>query len=154
MKSLKIFLDRLIVGLTSTLFVIMVIIIFTQVVARYVFHNSLSWSEELARFIFVWIVFLGSSYVLGHGAHANLDLVLSRLPEKMRLVLEKVNTILLFGFSFIIAKYGYDFIKLGNNQNSSALQIPMNIIYTIIPISGTLLMLYCVFIFFKVDERS
>ena len=52
---------------------VMTVIIFVQVVARYVFQNSLSWSEELARYIFIWLVYLGISYGCQMRKHIKID---------------------------------------------------------------------------------
>ncbi|MDK2801009.1 MAG: TRAP-type transport system small permease protein [Clostridiales bacterium] len=153
MKSLKAFFDKLVLTVTSTLFGVMVIIVFMQVIFRYVFQNSLSWSEEVARYIFVWLVFLGAGYVLGQNAHVNLDAVVTRLPKTFRLILSKVNAILLFAYSFIITRYGFELFKVGMRQRSSALQIPMHIIYIVLPVSGVLLMFYSIYKLFYDEGR-
>lgn len=66
LKAMRLYLDKLILLVTSVIFVIMILIVFLQVVARYVFGSSLSWSEEIARFLLVWTIFLAAGYTLGH----------------------------------------------------------------------------------------
>ena len=56
-----------------------------QVVARYVFNHSLAWSEELARYIFIWQVWLGSAYCVVKNRHIRIDVFTDKLP--------KINTI-------------------------------------------------------------
>ena len=75
-------------NLESTICMILMVafcsILFLQVVMRKVFNNSLSWSEELARYIFIWMVFIGISYGAKQMKHLKIDVFLNVFPKKIR----------------------------------------------------------------------
>lgn len=64
------------------MFALMVVVIFAQVIMRYVFNNSLYWSEELGKFLFVWISWLGISLGEREGEHIKITMLTGRLPFK------------------------------------------------------------------------
>ena len=145
---------KIVLAITCTLIVFITVIIFVQVIFRYILHNSLSWSEELTKYCMVWIVFIGTGYVLGQGAHSNMDIVLTRLPEKLRFWVNKFNSLLLVFFSYVILRYGSEFVMLGTKQKSSALKLPMNIVYLAIPIGGALLLFYSLLLLLKKEDKK
>ena len=140
---------KVILAIVCFLMVETTLLIFMQVIFRYLLNNSLSWAEELCRYSTVWLVFLGTGYVLGMGAHTNMDLLVSRLPEKIGAVLEKFNAVLLVFFGFMLIRYGYVFFKLGMRQRSSAMTIPMHYIYVAIPIGGCLILFYALLVLLR-----
>ncbi|WP_371348616.1 TRAP transporter small permease [Ancylobacter sp. IITR112] len=112
---------------------------FAQVVSRYVFANSLSWSEELGRYIFVWITFLGMAAAFQSKAHIALDFLLSLLPAKPSRALNVVNALLVAAVGVALVVGGASLIKFGLHQRSAALGLPMYYVYTVIPFSGAAL---------------
>jgi TRAP-type transport system small permease protein len=145
-------LDKAILSFTTVLFIVMVLLVFAQVIFRYVFHNSLSWSEEISRYLLVWIIFLSTGYVLGKKAHIYLDVIFLRFPRKVRNVLHKVSALLMMFYAFIVAYYGFELMLIGGRQKSPAVEIPMNLVYIALPLGGLLMMAYCFFAFF--DEEG
>ena len=69
-----------------------VVLVFFQVVMRYVFQNSLSWSEELARYIFLWQTWLGASYAVKEHRHLRVEMLADRFKGRARLVFELFDT--------------------------------------------------------------
>lgn len=65
------------------MFAVMVIVIFVQVIMRFVFNNSLSWSEALARLLFVWLTWLGVSIGAREGEHIKITAITEKLPRKV-----------------------------------------------------------------------
>ncbi len=63
-------------------------IIFIQVITRYVFHNSLTWSEELARYLFVWLVYFSVSFTARRQKHIRIDAAINLYPKAMRPIIE------------------------------------------------------------------
>lgn len=125
-----------------TVFSIMVILIFLQVLMRYVFEASLSWSEELARYMFLWIIWLGSSYAAREKAHISLDFVTSRLSPKKQYVVWVIKTIIWIGFTVFLAYISgkLTFIIFDRGQLSPALRIPMGYAYASIPFGVTMML--------------
>jgi len=117
------------------------ILLFIQVLMRYVFHNSLSWSEELARFLYIWEVWLGISYATKKRAHFRVTLIFGILKGKAEFALNMALHIiwLAFGayFTFTGIKTVASIAQFG--QCSSALRIPMWIPYLGIPLGAGLM---------------
>lgn len=122
----------------------MMSIIFAQVIARYGFHRSLTWSEEVGRYIFVWISFLGMAAAFKVGGHVALDLLLKYLHGIPRRTLEMVNGVLIVILSSAILYSGVKLFFLGMRQKSPALKLPMHWVYIVVPASGLLLLYFAV----------
>ncbi|HQE66756.1 MAG TPA: TRAP transporter small permease [Bacillota bacterium] len=150
MKKAKVILDKIHTNVLTIMFIIMVLVCFQQVISRYLLGNSLVWSEELSRYILTWIVFLGTGYVLGQGGHGSMDL-LEMLPQNIRKVLSYISNLFVIIYSFIMIKYGIEFLLIGMRQKSSAMQIPMSIVYIALPLGGLMIMIYCLLSFFVAE---
>ena len=122
----------------------MVLVVAVQVFCRYVLNQSLFWSEELARFLLVWLTFLGASSAYYRKVNPGVDFLYTKLP----LLLKKISSILTHLASMslftVMIIYGYNFARFVRLQISPALQIPKWIILSIIPISGVILMIHAV----------
>ncbi|MGP4059086.1 TRAP transporter small permease [Halobacillus litoralis] len=114
---------------------IMVSVIFLQVAMR-VSGNSLSWSEELARYCFIWLVYIGISYGVKKQRHIKVDVMLLLLKGKGKLVLAIAANLLFLFFSIYVVFSGYDIAAqlLSFGQQSPALGIPMGAVYMATPI--------------------
>lgn len=134
-------------GICGVLMVAMLVIIFSQVLARYVFQYSLTWSEELGRYIFVWMTFLGMTVAYRAGAHVALDIICAALKGYSRKTLETINDLLVIALSSAIFYSGLNLFFLGMRQKSPALKIPMQYVYIVVPISGLLLLFFALRIF-------
>ncbi|MBM4763837.1 TRAP transporter small permease [Bacillus sp. B15-48] len=112
-----------------------------EIVARYVFSNSFRWAGELSRYLFIWFTFVGASYAIIENSHIKIEALKMAFPEKVRPYLEMVGNILWFLFSVFIAYIGfkYSINLLGSNNTSTAMQIPIGIVYISIPIGYTLM---------------
>lgn len=115
--------------------VIMVIVIFLQVFMRYVMENSLSWSEELARYCFIWLVYIGISYGVKKQRHIKVDVLLLLFKDKGKLIFNIISNILFLGFAIFVVIYGYGMTEkmLQWGQTSPALKVPMGIVYLAAP---------------------
>lgn len=123
-------------------FSVMVVLIFAQVLMRYVFEASLSWSEELARYMFLWIIWLGSSFAAREKAHISLDFVTSRLSPKTKHVVWIIKTLIWIGFTVFLAYISFKltYIIFDRGQLSPALRIPMGYAYASIPFGVTMML--------------
>ena len=109
----------------------MSLIIFVQVVMRYVFHNSLTWSEELARYLFVWLVYFSVSYTARREKHIRIDAAINLYPKKLRPYIEIISEVVVLAFSIFIAVTGMSvFQKIAwSGQMSAAMGLPMQVVY-------------------------
>ena len=135
MKIIR-WLDQHIEELLLTIFSsVMVAVIFIQVVMRQL-NSSLSWSEELARFCFIWLIYLGISYGVKKQRHIKVDVVLVMLNNKWKVILNIISNVLFVVFAIFVIYYGYDIASklLAFGQKSPALQIPMGLVYMATPV--------------------
>jgi len=114
---------------------VMVSVIFFQVVMR-MSGNSLSWSEELGRYCFIWLVYVGISYGVKKRRHIKVDVMLLLLKDKGKVILSMIANLLFLVFAIIVMKHGTDIAMqlLSFGQKSPALQIPMGLVYMATPI--------------------
>jgi len=125
------------------LFGVQVVVVFIQVIARFIFINPFSWSEEMARYIQVWMILLVSSICVRKNAHFAIDYLIYKLNFRYKKILDiMVNLIVLF-YIFIITTYGWRIVVtiFTFSQTSPAMLIPMYLIYLAIPVSGLLMFL-------------
>ncbi len=122
--------------LLSFLSIIMIFIVFLQVVMRYVFKNSLHWSEEIARFSLIWLVFIGISYAVKKNKHIKIDVLLMLFKSKGRILLNLVSDLLFLLFALFVVFYGFDVSSklLAFGQKSPANHIPMGYVYAAAPV--------------------
>lgn len=125
------------------LFSLLVLVSFSQVIARYVFNSPLSWSEEMARYIHVWLILITSPICIRKGRHLKLDFLSHSLPFKYKKPLKIIIDLLVVMFYlYIMVIYGWKTVIVNfGSQNSPAMQIPMYLIYLALPISGLLMIL-------------
>ena len=124
---------------------VMVINVLWQVFTRYVTGNPSSFTDELARFLMIWIGVLGAAYVSGRNLHVAIDILPLRQTKKTQKKLKIIVSILIIlfvFFAFIIGGTRLVYISYVLGQQSPALQLPLAIVYLIIPISGLLIMYY------------
>lgn len=126
-----------------------VALVFLQVVMRRVFNNSLFWSEELARYLYVWQTWLGVSYAARNGTHLRITMLKDRLPAGAQKILELFVTLVWLGFGIFVIYQGMGVVGTiaGFGQKSSALKIPMQFCYASIPVG---MFLMCI----RIVERT
>jgi len=132
----------------------MALLVAVQVFCRYVLNHSLFWSEELARFILVWLTFLGASCAYYRKVNPGVDFLYARLSP----FLKKTSSILTYlasMFLFIVMIiYGCEFAWFVRLQISPALQMPKWIVMSIIPVSGVILMVHATTFFLDEFKRD
>ena len=126
-----------------------VALVFVQVVMRRVFNNSLSWSEELARYLYVWQTWLGVSYAARNGTHLRITMLKDRLPPQAQQILEILVVLVWMGFGIFVIYQGMGVVNTiaSFGQKSSALKIPMQFCYMSIPVG---MFLMCI----RIVERT
>ena len=132
MKVLK-FLDENIESIICVvLLACMSILIVTQVFFRYVLQNSLSWSEELARYMFIWLIYIGISYGVKMRKHICVDAVYAAMPKKVKPFYGIIGDLLFLAFAVLVVYYGIDVMQqvTAQGQVSPASHMPMGIVYS------------------------
>lgn len=141
MKFFLKILDNLESYLCRILLSVFVSILFAQIVSREVFGYSITWSEELSVYLFVWFVFLGASYAAKLAAHNRVTFQYKWLPKKLKTTFELLSDLAWIGFNsyFIFISYDFVFNRMNLFWKSQTLGIPMKYIYLILPLAFTLM---------------
>ncbi|KGR77934.1 TRAP transporter small permease [Ureibacillus sinduriensis] len=118
------------------LLAVMTIVTVLQVFMRYVMENSLSWSEELARFCFIWLVYIGISYGVKRAKHVRVEAILSILKRRGKFVINQIANVLFLYFAIYATYYGFSIVNTiqTTGQTAPALGISMSIMYLGMPI--------------------
>lgn len=142
MRRLSDFANRVLGHLLFGLGLTMAAIVSAQVFARYLLNNSIFWSEELSRFLLIWLTFLGAPYAYRLGAHASIDLLRGRLPSWGRRAAALASHLVTLVFSGVMIYFGTGFAWFVRDQISPALHLPKWVPHGIIPVSGLILALH------------
>lgn len=121
---------------------LMAVIVILQVFCRYILNHSLFWSEELARYLLVWLTFLGASVGYYRNMHPGVDVFYSRLSESLKRYARIGVAGLSLLFFLVMIWYGFRFAYFVRLQTTPALSLPKWTIFSIIPISGLLLFIH------------
>ena len=135
--------DKFIEWLSVILMSFMLLLTSANVVGRYVFSKSIFFSEEMARFLFVWVVFLGAAIIIKDKGHVAINFFAERLKgKKSGRLLEIFIGICGFIFITIVFFGGVTLSKTMNIYKSPAMQIPMGYVYYVIPIGAGIMMVH------------
>ncbi len=128
-----------------------IIIVSTQVLSRFL-PFSYVWTEELTRYCFLFAISFGAPLALLKNEYINVDLIIGRLTNKVRRIYELVIYMFILVLSLIMTKEGYNFMLLGNKQNSATMPIKMSVIHASMFIMALFLSMFClvrIWYFFK-----
>ncbi|MEL6671142.1 MAG: TRAP transporter small permease [Bacteroidota bacterium] len=129
----------------ALLMAIMTLDVLWGVFTRYVLDSQASWSEELARFLLIWIGILGAAYAAGQRMHLAIDLLSPKLSLSRRKQLDLFIRTLVALFALLVLVIGgirLIYISHVLGQLSPALRLPMTVVYVCLPISGLLIIYY------------
>ena len=128
---------------------VMVINVSWQVFSRYVLANPSSFTDELARYLMIWLGVMGTAYVSGKRLHVAIDILPDKLSPKRQVKLKKIINLIIILFATLIFVVGGSklvYLSYILGQKSAALQIPLYVVYLCIPLSGL-----CI-VFFKMCD--
>ena len=132
----------------------MTILIFIQVVMRYVFSNSLSWSEEMVRYLFLWCSWIGASYAVKERSHFRVEMFANLIKGRGRKYYELMVLIIWFIFSVLMTWYGTQLLLFihETGQISSGMEIPMTLPYASVPAGCGLMSLRLLIEMYKIFQ--
>ncbi len=143
--KLRIFIDEVLAKTLIVIMAVMVINVLWQVFTRFVMGTPSSFTDELARYLMIWIGVLGAAYVSGKNMHVAIDILPSRAKPGTQKKLMRLVRILIIAFAvvaFIIGGSRLVYISYLLGQHSPALQIPLALVYSILPVSGLFIVYY------------
>ena len=145
MKQIRSQLDKIIELLLVSILSVMVINVLWQIITRYFSASPSSFSDELARYLMIWLGLIGSAYVSGKKEHVSIDYFLKKLNHKKRVLLNRLIDFIILFFAFFVMIIGGGhlvFVTIKLEQLSPSLQIPLGIVYSVIPLSGLIIIFY------------
>ncbi|MGB2273181.1 MAG: TRAP transporter small permease [Flavicella sp.] len=137
--------DRILGNVLATIMAVMVVNVLWQVFTRFLLEDPSSFTDELARYLMIWVGVLGAAYISGRSMHVAIDLLPTKLNKDGQVKLKIFVNILIIVFCFAALVVGGSrlvYITYILQQYSPALQIPLALVYLIIPISGLLIIYY------------
>lgn len=148
LKPIKLAVDRTIATFSVLVMIALVLCVVWQVFSRYVLNQPSTLTDELARFLMIWVGLLGASYTVGAQRHLSIDFLAMMLPDHKKPLLGiLINTLVLLFSGAVIVNGGLKLIEktLATTQLSAALQIPMGYVYIVLPLSGAIMMFYSLY---------
>lgn len=138
--------DTVIMGFVIFLFALMVVLGSYQIITRYFFNSPSTFSEELLSSSFTWMAMLASACVFGKRDHMRIAWIADKLKGAPKKYLEIFIECLIFFFSAAAMIWGgWNIMMLSMQQKTASLGISMGVIYIIIPLTGIVLCIYCIF---------
>ena len=123
---------------------VMTVVVFLQVLYRYVFAQSLQWSEELARYLFVWLSIFGAALALQKKGHFGLDLFYKTLSTRSQRFIKFPVYLLMGTVVFVILFHGIILVQKTALQESPAMGISMAWAYSSLPVGGALMAIHLI----------
>ena len=133
---------RLLTWLMAATVAILIVPVTLQVISRYTaLIPAWIWTEELSRFLFIWMIMLGSMIAVREGTHFVID-VLPRLPPRADAALQIVANVFVLAFALVFVWWGIEFVRFGWNQTSELAELPMTYIFIAWPLAGLTWLLF------------
>ncbi|MBQ6293849.1 MAG: TRAP transporter small permease [Lachnospiraceae bacterium] len=146
--------DKILRAILGTTLIVMTIIALLQVLFRYVIKSSLAWSEEAARYLQIWLTFIGAAYAIKKGTHIAMTDIVSRMPKLVATGMKIFTDLLLLAFSVFSLYQGIQLVKATSKQTTPAIGIPTSLVYLSIPVGGAISIIYlCWKYIAKICER-
>lgn len=127
----------------------MAILVAVQVFCRYILNSSLFWSEELARYMLVWLSFIGATVAYYRHLHPGVDTITSRLSTSNRRITRLLVYLITLSLGVVMVISGSQFAWFVRMQVTPALSLPKWIVLAIIPAAGVLFTIYALLFFLK-----
>ncbi|MBP1935004.1 TRAP transporter small permease [Ammoniphilus resinae] len=140
------FLERMENGFLGLILIVMMVLILAQVYFRFFTESSLTWSEELSRFLMIWMTFLGSAVALRRNEHIQIDNLLktNKLSNGARKGILILRGVLMIAFLVSMFYGTLTLMQITGFQKSPSMQISMTYVYAVIPISSLLMVIYAI----------
>lgn len=138
-------LDRTLESVLVALMGLMTVNVVWQVASRFVLRSPSNFTDELARYLFIWLGLLGAAYAAGRHLHLAVDAFTIRLRPATQQRLRRLSALMLSLFGLLVLVVGGSrlvYITWVLGQRSASLQVPMALVYLALPVSGALMVIY------------
>jgi TRAP-type transport system small permease protein len=117
----------------------MFLVVFSQVIFRYALNQPSPWTEEAARYLFIWISLVGAAFGVQQGSHFGFDMLVRKLPIGMQRAERWFVPACMAILVFVLVIHGFRMLRIVSFQVTPALQMPMRYVYLSLPVSGILM---------------
>lgn len=142
-------LDKIVKKIITIFLMLMTVILFSQVISRYLFSTGLTWSEEIVRYMCVWIVYLGATCATKNNSHISVTALEEILPDSLKKWLVHIQRLIVSVYLVLVLWIGTSMLGVAKLQTSPNMRIPMNIIYSVIPISMIIMIIHIIALFLQ-----
>jgi TRAP-type C4-dicarboxylate transport system permease small subunit len=132
--------NRLVGWGLAGLLLVMTVLIFWQVFARFVVGRPLYFSDEIARFAMIWLTFIGAGYAYRKGLMISVDIVLEYAGPKLARAMRVLVVLASALFAFILVKYGFEMVGRVSNQTAPSTRVSMMWPYLAVPLGGIVIL--------------
>ena len=155
MKRIVSFLDALMKSVIILTTIIMILSCTLQVLSRFVLPHPFSWTEEMARYSFIWWSFFGAAYVVRLNGHLGMDLLIKILPYKIRWVMQRFAFLISFAFCLLVTYQGIKIASIQAGQEGDLIPISMAWVYSVMPVTGGIMSIYLIYlIIYWVEKKN
>lgn len=120
----------------------MLVVVLLQVFYRYALEDPLSWPDEIARLLFVWLIFIGTATAVRRQRHIRIDFIYEMLPRGAQVAVQGLQVVLLLGLGALMVRDGWLLVQTEMSQPSTALRFPIAYAVAPIPLCGALIILF------------
>lgn len=121
-------------------------VVFANVALRYLTNNSIPWADEVARYLMIWMTFLGAGPVLRHGGHVAITTLQDAMAQRVQVALRAAIVVLLLGFFAYMVWVGHEYMTRMGRQLTPATRISFGYVYAAMPVGFALLIVHLLFI--------
>ena len=132
--------EYLVIGLVGAL----AILVAVEVFFRYVLNASISWYDEFAGYLLVWVTFWGAVLALDRGRHIGFETVVERFSILAQKLVMTIVYLLLIGLQIVLIHYGWMLTTQLTGETAITLPVPIGVIYLAIPATGAMMLLICI----------
>jgi len=124
---------------------IMTLVILLQVIARFVFNSPFTWTEELARYLFVYITFLGAGLLVYQRSHLFVEIVFNLFPSTVKKVVQMIIDLIVAGFSAYVIRSAVSLMGTSATHKSTGMGLPMSFVSLSVLIGAVLMLFYSLY---------
>jgi TRAP-type transport system small permease protein len=153
MQTIRKFVDKVIEFICISFVAIMTVLVTWQVITRYFFKNPSTVTEQLSKYMFVWLVLLAAAYVFGKREHMSMVFIKEKFTGRAAVTVDIIVELIVMGFAIgVLVIGGYRNTLMTMTQSDSALPIKIGMIYSMLPISGALTAFYSLCNIFEITR--
>jgi len=120
---------KLVEVLMASMLGLMIVLVFMNVILRYFFDSGITWSEEMARYLFIWIIYIGAIGAMRDNTHLGVDTVIRRMPPKLQKVAYLLGQMVILAMMLLLLDGSWELTLLNVDSKASATNIPLTLIY-------------------------